>query len=458
MAELIAGVAKADITPPVGMLMSGYAARKTPAVGVHDELYTVALYLTDGDMEAGLITADLIGISDEGTAYVRQLCASLSGVPAENILIACSHTHGGPQIGLRRKDETDDQLKQAYDTILAHKMAGALSEAKLKATPVRLGYGRQDCSVAMNRRERRPDGTIILGVNPEGPTAPYTDVIRLDRLDSGEPMALLFCYACHGTTLGGDNLLYTADYPGAAKRFIERQFPSTLALFVAGCSGDINPYPRGNFDLCERHGRRLGCAVMQAALDIEEMVEEAHIAVARHEFALQLEEPPSLEEARERLAQIRAKADEEIAKARQAASGKPVDERKALNWFTARALKGAEELVKALEQGKTDLSIPVETQALAIGDCAIVGLPGEIFVKIGLAIAEKSPFARTIPVSHANGAIGYVPTADQVPLGGYEVERARASRYGLFIAPESDQAMIDGALTALRKCYDALRK
>ncbi len=59
-----------------------------------------------------------------------------------------------------------------------------------------------------------------------------------------------------------------------------------------------------------------------------------------------------------------------------------------------------------------DTGIAAETQALAIGDCAIVGMPGEIFVRIGMAIAEKSPFPRTIPISHANGAVGYVPTAD----------------------------------------------
>ena len=65
-----------------------------------------------------------------------------------------------------------------------------------------------------------------------------------------------------------------------------------------------------------------------------------------------------------------------------------------------------------MESGEVDTGIAAETQALAIGDCAIVGMPGEIFVRIGMAIAEKSPFPRTIPISHANGAVGYVPTAD----------------------------------------------
>jgi len=169
-----------------------------------------------------------------------------------------------------------------------------------------------------------------------------------------------------------------------------------------------------------------------------------------------LETPPSLDEARDRLAEAEAAAEEELAKARQEADGAPVDERKALSWFTARTLRGGRELVAALERGEADLTVPVEAQALAIGDCAIVGMPGEIFVEIGRAVEEGSPFARTLPLSHANGSPGYIPTADQIPFGGYEVEQARARRYGLFAVPESDRVMAEGALVVLRMCYEAL--
>lgn len=452
MPQLLAGITRANITPPVGMLMSGYGARKTPAVGTHDDLHTVALYLNDGNTESAIITLDLIDTDSRGTGRIRKACANLTGIPAKNIMIACSHTHGGPQTGVYGED-VGDELKTSYTQLLIYKIAGALSEAKKNAVPVAFGHSRQDCKIAGNRRERRPDGTVVIGYNPEGPIYPYTEVIRFDRLDKKEIMAILFSYASHGTTLTGDNYLWTADYPGVAKKLIEKIIPSATASFLASCSADINPYPRGTFELCEIHGKRLGCAVSQAVLDIMDMTEDIKIAVASDHFKFKVENPPTIEEAREKFRIARENADREIAKAKESAMGKPINEKMTLQWHTAEELRRAEGLLRALERGETDFSIPLETQAIAINDCAIIGMPGEIFVNIGQAVVNRSPFKRTIHVSHANGSAGYVPTADEVPFGGYEVGIARANKYGLPIVAESDQTLIESALKALKKCY-----
>jgi len=336
-------------------------------------------------------------------------------------------------------------------------MAQALAEARRRAVPVQVGYGRQDCAIALNRRERRADGVVILGVNPAGPILPFTDVIRFDPVGSTEPLAVLFSYAAHGTTLGGDNLLYTADYIGTAKRTVEQVMPTATALFVAGTSADVNPYPRGEFRHAETHGKQLGCAAVQAALAVERLADEARIAVARREFVLQVADAPTLEVAQARLAELRATAEAAMAKARETAGGAPVDEKKVLDWFLQRQLRNGEALVEALARGETSFAIPLEAQALAIGDVAIVGLPGEIFVEIGRAVMERSPFPRTIAISHANGSAGYIPTADQVPLGGYEIERARAQRFGLPIVPESDQVAIAAAVAAAEEAWRTVR-
>jgi neutral ceramidase len=444
MPNLTVGIARANVTPPVGMVMSGYASRTEPARGIHDELNTVVLYFNDGQMEAALVTTDIISISAKGAGRIREACQAISGVPAQNIMVAFSHTHGGPQIDLSVSD-SDDATKNAYATVVVQKIAGALSEAKSKAVPVRMGYGRQDCYFGKNRREHKPDGTIAIGFNPDGPVGHFTNVIRFDGAETGNPLAILFSYACHGTTMRANNLFYTADYIGPAKSFVDKQFSTALSAFVAFCSADIDPWPHGDFEKTERYGRQLGCAVVQAALDISNMKEDARIAMASQEFKMSLEAPPTLEQAKERLEKAKANADKEM------------NEKKALNWFTQRELKDAEALVQTLEKGEAELWLSGEIQALAIGDCAIVGMPGEIFVKIGLEIAEKSPFPLTMAIAHTNGSIGYVPTADQVPLGGYEIKNARARKYGIYIAPDSDRVLIEGSLAVLQECFDKLR-
>ena len=454
MGKLVAGTAKGDITPPVGLVQAGYGQRTAPAVGTHDDLHVVALYLSDGETEAALLTADLLSADVAGATRIREAAALASGVPAEQIMVAFSHTHGAPKTLLYAM-ESDDPLVVTYSSMVVFKLAGALAEAKRAAVPVRIGYGRQACTVGMNRRELRPDGRMILGVNREGPTRPWADVVRFDAAEGQRPLAVLCSYASHGTTLGGDNLLYTADYIGYAKSTIEQLLPGTTALFAAGCSGDINPYPRGSFANCVDNGIRVGCAATQAALAIDGLQEVDRVVVARRGFEWRVQDPPTLAEAKAALAPLEAAAAADLAKAREAAHDPTLDEKQGIEFWTLRRLNHARQLVAALENNDLDLTITLETQAIALGDIALVGLPGEIFVRIGEAVMARSPFTHTIVTSHTNGWAGYLPTADQVALGGYEIERARAQRYGLPIADDSDQVAIDAAVAALQDCYAA---
>lgn len=444
---LLAGVARADVTPPVGVMMSGYAARKTPSVGVHDDLAATALYLEKDGVQAGLVSLDLIDVETRELDELRARCQELAGVLGENVFVACSHTHGGPLTEPRE----GDKLLAAYLENTWWKIAGALSEAKRNAAPVRLGHARTEARVAGNRRERTPDGRTILGFNPNLPSPRVTDVLRLDRADTGQPMAVLFQYGCHGTTMGGDNYLITADYQGSARRFVERGLAGARAMFVGGCAGNQNPHPRGTFALAEQHGQRLGAAVVHAALSIEATREVERLKVHALHHRLPLAELPTIQACRDELTAAEAAAEAERQRAREKAqqAGVPCDPKIPLAWATERRLKRAQECLAAVERGEKDLFIPVELQALALDDVALVSLPGEIFFEIGEEIRRRSPFRVTLPVDYANGSIGYVPTQAEVPFGGYEVQMSRAHRHGLPLRDDADAALIAGALAAL---------
>src|SRR5439155_5925044 len=125
-----------------------------------------------------------------------------------------------------------------------------------------LSYGRGSAQFAMNRREKKPNGTIAIGVNREGVTDKEVPVLKVESAD-GKLRGILFGYACHNTTLTGEFYQLSGDYAGFAQYALEDRYPGAMALFVMGCGADANPNPRSTIELAERHGKALAEAVSQ---------------------------------------------------------------------------------------------------------------------------------------------------------------------------------------------------
>jgi hypothetical protein len=445
------GVARANITPPVGHRMSGYGNRTHGSDGVHDELRTKVLYVDDGTTRAVIAANDLLYLNGAGVAEVRRRVSEAAEVPAEHVFVCCSHTHGGPDTrygepATDRRSDAEDRMQAAYLETLFYKIAGAAAEARRNALPAKMGRSRVDVQCGINRRERTPDRGVILGRNPDGPVARSADVLRFDHAGTGRPLSLLFSHAVHGTTLGGDNYLTTSELSGWAERFAEAAFPGCVAMFCNGCAGDINPDPRGSFEHVDLLGTRLGAAVVGGATQVRETAEEVKVACHRESVLLPIEDMPSLEACRKEV--------EEAEAALKALEGQPPGRR----WQPERRLRLAKQMLAAAESGQVDPGLPFEIQAVALNDVAIVGFPGEIFVEIGWEVERRSPFPRTLTVAYANGALGYFPTAKEVPFGGYEIGVVRARHQGRVIKPEADEAIIAGAVEVLNKTHEKAKR
>ena len=440
-APLMAGAAKMTITPPIGVDLCGYGGRPGPSIGVHDDLCAGAIFVCDGLGGAVIITADLIGLGAAEVAEIRALVHDLTDVPPGRVMVSCTHTHAGPAtdciVHLGHQD-------RPYLDVLKRQLASLARRARDNARPALFGFARQAVAVGMNRRVTR-DGATIMAPNADGATAPYADVWSFDDAATGKPLARLFSHAAHAVTMGGDNLLISADWPGAAQRYTERLFPGAPALFAQGCCGDINSDPRGSFEIVERQGQIMAEAVAQADGRAEKRG-EVRVAAATETVQLPLLDPPPVAAARARVEGATHLRDSE---AGQVNRGFEMMYEGQVEW-AERIVRLAEAREATSEDRRVTRTIPYEVQAICLGDAAWVGLPGEVFVEYALHIDQASPFAQTTVVGYANDNPGYVPTAAAYAEGGYEVTDAIQFYGDTMMAPESEAIILAAAGRVLK--------
>jgi len=423
-----------DITPPVGTNQGGFGNRDHGAIGIHDPLRAKALALSDGNASLVLITCDILSLAYTFTDPFFERVEQSAGLSPAQVMLTCSHTHSGPITrGIAGFPRTDDQ----YLAVLREKLVSVARVALDRQQAATVGCARGEVQVGINRREMTPQG-MRLGRNPEGPIAPYVDVMAV-RDGDGTLSAAYFSHAAHPVVLGGDNYLISADYPGYAQRAVEAAYPGALALFAEGCCGDINAerHP-GDFEQARRLGNRLAGAVI-ATLEDAEALEAPTLSFAASDLRIPLQDPPPVAEAAARVEALRASH-----QAAQAA-GNPVHGR-----LEATRLARAERVLKLAQEGVTGQTERFDLKAFRVGPVGIIGLPGEVFVKYALNLDAASPFAQNFVLAYSNGCIGYVPTADAYPHGGYEVDGA-IDYYGtLMLSPDSEQVILAGGAQLLR--------
>jgi len=260
--EWKAGLANVRITPEKPVPMAGYASRTKPFEKVEQDIYAKALALEDRQgNRAVLVTTDLIGLPRAVAEPVCQRIQDKTKLARSQILLSSSHTHSAPLLSLEERTETgvapeDARNIVAYTRNLQDKLVDVAVQAFSRLEPARLSWGSGVAHFAMNRREFTSRG-VILGVNPRGLVDRSIPVLRVDSAD-GKLRAVLFDYACHNTTLTQTNFNLCGDYAGFAQSYLQEKFPGAQAMFMIGCGGDANPYPRGTMENARENGATLG--------------------------------------------------------------------------------------------------------------------------------------------------------------------------------------------------------
>jgi hypothetical protein len=397
-----AGVATAVITPDQPMWMAGYAARTKPAEGKVHDLHAKALVLKDAQgNRLAIVTVDLLGIDRTMRDWIANQVEQRYRLAPKDLLINASHTHSGPVIresaysiyGHSFYDLTPEQLVQsdAYSDRLQEKIATLVGEAIGKLAPAKLFYTHARAGFAMNRRQNPGQGWRI-SPNPDGPVDHHVPVLRVDDSE-GKPRAIVFGYACHATTLSFYD--YCGDYPGFAQEYVEQRFPGVTALFIAGCGGDQNPYPRTPdraLDLCREHGHALANAVEAALQGIPKPV-RGPLRTALEDVTLDFAEPP----------------------------GKETLEQQAKSDNKYERLHAEFLLAQLQHEGRIPATYTYPVQVVRFGDdLLMVALAGEVVVDYALRLKRELTGQPLWVAGYSNDVFGYVPSARIVHEGGYE--------------------------------------
>ena len=238
---------------------------------MEQDIYAKALALEDRQgHRAVLVTTDLIGLARAVAEPVCKRIQEKTKLARNQILLSSSHTHSAPTLSIEERAEggvtpEDSRNTVAYTRELQGKLVEVAAQAISRLQPAQLSRGSGVAHFAMNRREFTPRG-VTLGVNPRGLVDRSVPVLRGDSAQ-GRLEAVLFGYACHNTTLTQTNFSLCGDYAGFAQAYIQEQRPGVQAMFMIGCGGDANPYPRGTMENARQNGAALGqevCRVLDA--------------------------------------------------------------------------------------------------------------------------------------------------------------------------------------------------
>jgi hypothetical protein len=391
-----AGTARVDITPREPLWMAGYAARTKPSEGAVHELWAKALALQDpAGKKAVLVTLDVCGIGRELSNSVRDAIESSHGLKRDQVVLSCSHTHCGPVVGtnlitMYKLDDAQRSKIFDYARFLEHAINDAVDKAFGHLEDVQLAWETGRCDFVVNRRNNNEKDVPELRrrLALAGPSDHDVPVFRLRAAD-GKVRAIVFAYACHCTVL--DFYKFCGDYAGFAQADLERRYPGSQAMFVAGCGGDQNPIPRRSLELAEAYGRQLADSVGRV-VDAAMRPIEGPLRSAYQEIDLAFGPLPTRDQIEH-----------------DARSG---------DFYIASRARHLLEILST--RGRLATTYPYPVQAWGLDELDWIFLGGEATVDYALRLKRNLGSSHTWVAAYCNDVMAYIPSLRVLKEGGYE--------------------------------------
>ncbi len=382
--EFNVGIGRKIITPELGNIwMGGYASRNKPATGTSQELWAKALVIEDSDgNHCIIVTTDLLGLSHQLSEEVSARVIEKHRIQRSQLLLNSSHDHSGPVILPSYFDFSVSELQSVnkYSQKLADDLVEIIDMAWNDLKPVNISSGHGNASFGKNRRD---PSLKIRPVDPDVPVLAF-------KSSNGDLKAILFGYACHNTTLSGDNYEFSGDYAGFAQIELEKRFHGTTAMFFQGCGADIDPSPRGTMIYAEQHGKSLAGEVQKVLSgDLQKVNSPIRTGYKIINLDFNPVDPESYK--KDMLSQDR---------------------------FIQRR---ARMMFEAINKGWDISKIQYPVQAIRFNDdLTFLGMGGEVVVDYSLLVKKEFPRENMFIAGYCNEVMCYIPTRRILHEGGYE--------------------------------------
>ncbi len=399
------GAASKVINNRVGGWVQGAGVARA-ATEQRDDLEANGLYLSDGKTQLLLVSCDLVGLNSVHVAALREAMGEATGIPPRDILIACTHTHGGPSL---LKTNYLMPIDLEYLERLQTWLVELARQAVQSARPGKIGWGVGKAQIGFNRRLCWADGTHTMHGDAsrgdfaglEGPDDPqHLAIFAADT--SGRLIAVLHHNTTHPTIFYAAGV-YSADFPGEARKILRKELGEVPVLYLNGAQGDIaiadmlHPRKESREEKLQRIAQMTADETLRLYKD-----------VAYHEH-------PALAHTYEDLkVEVRLPTPERLVEARKVLAG--IDAGENTRGMQMIMAFGAIHLQEVYGENPVD-TLPIH--AVRIGDVALVTQPCELYCQFGLDIKRRSPAPITAVVGLADGFGGYCPTIYGILGGGY---------------------------------------
>lgn len=385
------GKIETNITPPIPIVLGGYADRKKPAKNVNKSLKARIIYLKSNDSEYVLISIDILLLNKNLIDDIKNRAFKLVNIPEKNILISCTHTHSGPATHYMHNLNLDlDYPDQVYIKWLEKTLAGSILRAKSNTEKVYLSHI-ADKIDDIGKNRHNPDSSIDNQL-----------IILAFKNKNNKLKAVLFNYACHPTVLGSDNYSIHPDFPGEAIEKLNKLYPKTIFAFFNGSAGDVSTrFTRRKQTLkeAERLGNILAAKIFSLINKTDDFKEDINIMSKQIKLKVPIKSYPDQKKINKKIKESKNELDNL--------------RKKNINNSALRIaktkLEGAE-IQKHLASLSEKLDDIAEINIWKIEKTILVTIPGELFSKLSLKLKKLFPDTKIMVFGYTNGYLGYIPS------------------------------------------------